>query len=110
MSEVKGVKNQNPLQRPPPYSSNAWAELAHFLAVDPSSECFWGRRCDLNFVLGSEALAKNPELRKNLCCSRAAAPVAAPVAAAAQKPCPPYPGFQHEILKSPRCPCLQVSP
>ena len=43
--EIQG-ENHLKTVAPPPYSPNAWAELAHFLARDPSCEYFQGHRGD----------------------------------------------------------------
>ena len=42
--EIQGEKPQK--SEHPPYSPNAWAELAHFLARDPSCEYFRTHRGD----------------------------------------------------------------
>ena len=46
-TEVSELQGEKPRKRStPPYSLNAWGELAHFLARDPSCEYFRTHRGD----------------------------------------------------------------
>ena len=46
-TEVIKIQGERPqITGTPPYSPNPWAELAHILAIGPSSDCIWTHRGD----------------------------------------------------------------